>query len=165
MSLDQRRKSFSTTKFLRRGKPIKQQSPRSIKYEDFRKLKLVKDRDEEGLIHCQDHLIGLPACGIAIPTPDLHHTQGRDGELLFDEPKMVWLTRECHNTAHNTRSSRAEAKDDPQRPLEATPQRDAILGVQGRSTQRDSRDTRPKIYGSVQSLHANVVVREEKDRV
>lgn len=86
---------------LRRGRrPIPQSTPRSIRYEDFRKLKLIKDRDEEGLIACQDVNIGLDGCGARIPTPDLHHTQGRDGELLFDESKMVWLIRSCHQKVH-----------------------------------------------------------------
>lgn len=89
---------------LRRGnRRIPQSSPRSIRYDDFRNLKLVKDRDEDGLIKCQDHLVGLPKCGIAIPTPDLHHTQGRSGDLLFDESKMVWLTRACHQEVHNAK--------------------------------------------------------------
>lgn len=88
----------------RSRRPIKQVSPRSIRYEDFRRLKLVKDRDEEGLIKCQDGLIGLPKCGVAIETPDLHHRKGRSGDLLFDESHMVWLTRECHNLAHGIES-------------------------------------------------------------
>lgn len=82
-------------------KPIKRQSPRSIKYEDFRKLKAIKDRDEDGILHCQDWQIGLTRCGIGLPMLDLHHNEGRDGPLLFDESKMVWLTRECHDAAHN----------------------------------------------------------------
>lgn len=87
----------------RSRKPIKQKSPRSLKYDDFRNLKAVKDRDEEGLLHCEDYKIGLPRCGIARPNLDLHHIKGRDGDLLFDESQMAWLTRECHDAAHNSR--------------------------------------------------------------
>lgn len=161
--MDPTQKSGLTRKPLKKGKRwIKQQSPRSIKYQDFRNLKAVKDRDEEGLLHCQDYLIGLPRCGVALPSLDLHHSKGRNGDLLFDERYLVWLVRTCHEAAHNTSSPSTEAENDPQRPLEATPQRDAILGVQGRSAQSDNGDTGPEIYGSVQSMHANVVERKEE---
>lgn len=99
---------------LSRGKPLKKRGERSLKWENFRNLKAARDCDEEGLIKCQDKSIGLPACGISIPSPDLHHIEGRDGKLLFDESKMVWLTRECHNEAHhrNNSSSSRQTKDD-----------------------------------------------------
>lgn len=89
------------SKPLKRKKYIPRFSPRSLKYEDFRKLKLLKDRNEVGLIQCQDYKIGLPACMKWMETPDLHHVKGRSGDLLFDERHMVWLARECHNAAHN----------------------------------------------------------------
>lgn len=135
-------------------------SSRSIRYQDFRDLKAVKDRDEEGLLHCQDYLVGLPRCGIAHPSLDLHHTKGRNGDLLFDESKMVWLTRSCHERAHtDTSSTRTETKDDSQRPLETTPQRDAILGLQGRPETRGSRQTGSEVHHNLQSGNAGLLER------
>lgn len=85
---------------LSRNKPIRRKGSRTLAWEAFRKVKLESDRDEEGLIKCQDYKVGLPRCGIAIPSPDLHHIEGRDGDLLLDESKMVWLVRACHETCH-----------------------------------------------------------------
>ena len=31
---------------------------------------------------------------------DLNKINGSEGKLLFDESKMVWLARECHEKAH-----------------------------------------------------------------
>lgn len=86
---------------LMRSGPINRRGPRAIAWENFRDAKAERDRDEEGLLHCQDWQIGLPRCGIGRPSLDLHHIEGRDGKLLLDESKMVWLTRECHGEAHN----------------------------------------------------------------
>lgn len=82
---------------------LRRRGPVAEAWKAFRDAELVRDRDEEGLIHCQDYLIGLPRCGVAIPSPDLHHTKGRSGKLLFDKLNMVWLTRDCHDAAHNKR--------------------------------------------------------------
>lgn len=143
--------------------PIIQQSPRSIKYQDFRNLKAIKDRDEEGLLHCQDYLVDLPRCGIARLSLDLHHTEGRNGDLLFDESKMVWLTRSCHERAHNNSSStRTKTKNDPQRPLEATPQRNAILGLQGRPETRGNGQIGSKVHYSIQSGNAGLLERQKE---
>lgn len=96
-----KRSSTLTRKSLSRKTSLKKVGERGQKYQDLRNAKFERDKDDEGLIRCQDYKIGLPACGIARSEMDLHHTEGRDGELLFDESKMVWLTRECHNEAHN----------------------------------------------------------------
>lgn len=73
----------------------------SLEWEKFRNAEFEKDADEEGLIRCQDTQIGLSHCGVSSINMDLHHTEGRDGKLLFDKSKMVWLTRSCHERAHN----------------------------------------------------------------
>jgi len=69
-------------------------------WKKFRNAKFERDKDDEGLIRCQDVQLGLPRCGIARSEMDLHHIFGRSGKLLFDESKMVWLTRECHQKEH-----------------------------------------------------------------
>lgn len=84
---------------LRRS-PLKKRGRISIEWEAFRNAEFEKDKDDEGLIRCQDYLIGLARCGIARSEMDLHHTKGREGKLLFDKSKMVWLIRECHGLAH-----------------------------------------------------------------
>jgi len=94
-------KSGLTTKPLRRGQPLKKRGRISQEWEDFRNSEFEKDKDDEGLIRCQDVKIGLPHCGVASVDMDLHHTEGREGKLLFDKSKMVWLTRECHGDAHS----------------------------------------------------------------
>lgn len=71
-------------------------------WKEFRDSTFEKEKDEEGLIKCQDWKIGLPRCGIALPNMDLHHIEGRDGKLLTDRSKMVWLTRKCHRKIHGT---------------------------------------------------------------
>lgn len=92
---------LKTGNLLRRGGLLKKFGPRAKAWEKFRNAELVKDRDEEGIIKCQDYMIALPPCGIGIPSPDLHHIFGRDGKLFLDKRYMVWLTRECHEKAHN----------------------------------------------------------------
>jgi hypothetical protein len=87
-----------------RRTPLKRRGPVSNAWKAFRDAEAVKDRDEEGILHCQDYLIGLPRCGVGLPELDLHNTQGRSGKLLFDKSKMVWLTRDCHRKAHNDNS-------------------------------------------------------------
>ncbi len=80
--------------------PIKKVGPRTTTWIKFRNAKAVKDRNEEGLLLCQDYKIGLPPCGIGRPSLDLHHINGRDGNLLTDPDNLVWLTRPCHRLAH-----------------------------------------------------------------
>ena len=75
----------------------------AIKWRQFRNEKFDKDRDEEGLIKCQDFLVGLPRCYTARSTMDLHHLVGRESDpsRYFDHSNLVWLTRECHDAAHS----------------------------------------------------------------
>lgn len=84
-----------------KSSPLKKRGQRSLDWEAFRNAEFEKDKDEEGLIRCQDTKIGLPHCGVSSIYMDLHHTEGRDGKLLFDKSKMVWLTRGCHREAHS----------------------------------------------------------------
>lgn len=94
------RKSFLTRSPLQRGKILNRKGRISEAWENFRNEEFEKDKNDEGLIRCQDYKIGLPACGISRSEMDLHHTEGREGKLLFDKSKMVWLTRECHKAEH-----------------------------------------------------------------
>ena len=88
---------------LKRGKLLKKRGPLSVKWDEFRALKLIRDCDEEGLIKCQDYKAGLPPCRIAIPNPDLHHLVGRetDPSLYFEESNLIWVVRACHQKLHN----------------------------------------------------------------
>ncbi len=83
--------------------PLKKSGAKSKAWQKFRNEKAARDRDEEGIIRCQDTRIGLPRCGVGLPDMDLHHIQGRNArpDLYFEESNLVWLTRECHNDAHN----------------------------------------------------------------
>lgn len=97
--------TIPTGKPLRSNTPLRK-SPLAKKgrlgkeWEKFRNAEFEKDKDDEGLIRCQDYMMGLPRCGVAGSEMDLHHTEGREGKLLFDKSKMVWLTRTCHGLAH-----------------------------------------------------------------
>ena len=83
--------------------PLKKLGAKSAQWRKFRNEKASRDRDEEGIIKCQDYKIGLPRCGVGLPSMDLHHIQGRDArpDLYYEESNLVWLTRKCHNDAHN----------------------------------------------------------------
>lgn len=87
---------------LKRGKPPKKKGRLTTLWESFRAKKLIRDRDEEGTIVCQDYLIGLPRCNERSDNPDLHHVVGRDTNpsLYFDDKNLVWLVRDCHEAAH-----------------------------------------------------------------
>lgn len=80
--------------------PLKRFGQRAKIWKVFRDAKADKDRDENGLLHCQDWKIGLPRCYVARHSLDLHHTEGREGKLLLQESKTVWLSRACHRKAH-----------------------------------------------------------------
>ena len=77
------------------------------KWQAYRNATAQNSLDEDGLIRCEDHKMGLPACGIAREPQnmDLHHIKGRNEapDLYFDRSNLVWLTRECHDAAHNNR--------------------------------------------------------------
>lgn len=104
---------------LNQGKPIKKFGPRSEAWRKTRAEKVESDKDEDGLIRCEDYKLGLPRCGIAREPQnmDLHHAKGRDGNLLTNKEFLVWLTRECHDEAHSRNSSLAssETEDDAER--------------------------------------------------
>lgn len=89
---------------LKRAKFLKKRGPLSIKWEDFRNLKFLKDRDEQGLILCQDVEAGMKPCYILTDKPDLHHLVGRaeDPSLYFEESNLIWVTRNCHQIIHGT---------------------------------------------------------------
>lgn len=91
-----RRGSLKRTKLKRTG-------PKHQEWQMFRDAKAEGDRDEEGLLHCQDFKIGLPRCGIGRPSLDLHHVIGRNASphLYYEYSNLVWLTRKCHDAAHN----------------------------------------------------------------
>ncbi len=80
--------------------PLKRIGQRAKSWQDFRNAKFEREKDDEGLIRCQDTKVGLEKCGVSRVDMDLHHINGRDGKLLFDESKMVWLTSACHQAAH-----------------------------------------------------------------
>lgn len=90
----------SLIKPLQRGRLAKR-GQRADDWQKFRDAKFKRDQDEEGLIRCQDWKIGLDRCGVARSSMDLHHIEGREGSLLLEENKTVWLTRECHEAAHS----------------------------------------------------------------
>lgn len=71
-------------------------------WDAFRAKKFDREKNEEGLIRCQDTKLGLPHCGISRSSMDLHHIVGREAapDLYFADENLVWLTRECHETAH-----------------------------------------------------------------
>lgn len=86
--------------------PIKKVGRRAKEWEKCRSEMVAEaPRTEDDLILCQDQKAGLPHCGVAkIPKlMDLHHLKGRDGKLLTDKRYLVFLTRECHDKAHNPR--------------------------------------------------------------
>ena len=95
--------SNSTTSISRAT--IKRVGPKQKAWRSYREKRANSDLDEDELIKCQDHLIGLPACGIAREPSSmhLHHVIGRDAapKLYFEDSNNIWLTRECHDEAHN----------------------------------------------------------------
>lgn len=97
--------------------PIKKVGRRGNEWKEFRDAKFDRDKDEEGLIRCQGVRIGLPDCRTARDSAgmDLHHIEGRDGKLLTDESKMVWLIRECHEKAHETKNPNTRRAGEAQR--------------------------------------------------
>lgn len=143
---------------LKRGKPICRKGPRATLWENFAEQEAVKDRDEEGLIKCEDYKIGLPRCGVAVPRPDLHHVLGRDGNLLLDKKHLVWLVRPCHELAHNPPSSTSpKTENDSTGQVGQAPSSSQVSPVQGRSSIGGPRKPGRTIYSSVQSRHAPVM--------
>lgn len=89
------------TSFLSSGKPIKS-GKKPVEWKKFRDQLAETERDDDGILYCEGHKIGLPRCGIGLPELDLHHVVGRevDPKLYFERSNLVWLTRSCHEKAH-----------------------------------------------------------------
>lgn len=94
-----------SAKPLRRG-PLAKRGPRAKAWEQCRAEKVANDVDEEGLIRCEDWKLGLERCHTARQPEDmdLHHGKGRDGNLLTDKRWLYWLTRDCHEKAHENKN-------------------------------------------------------------
>lgn len=91
-----------SSKPLKRGS-LNRRGPRAKSWEKCRAEVVAEtEKDEDGLIRCEDYKLGLPRCNVARQPEDmdLHHSKGRDGNLLTDKRYLVWLTRECHDAAH-----------------------------------------------------------------
>lgn len=76
--------------------PIKRKGKRMNAWTLFANAYAVICRDDDELIECQCEL----HCGVKLFRPDLHHTRGKAGKLLFDKRYLIWLTRTCHDRAH-----------------------------------------------------------------
>lgn len=152
--------------FLRRTR-LKSRGHRSTLWDAFAEQERRKARDAEGLIDCQDWTIGLPPCYRRVASPDLHHTEGRDGELLLDRSKMVWLVRTpCHDYAHNpAHIPSTEAKNDSARQVGEAASGLAILPVQRRITDVDAWPTRSQVRYYIQNAHAKLVEREKEGTI
>lgn len=146
--------------------PLKKKGPQTTLWETFRDKKAEKDRDEEGLIRCQDTLAKLPHCGLKVPSPDLHHLEGREArpDLYFANHNLVWLVRKCHDKVHdrNTSSTNTETSHDQKRQVEETPRRTKVFPVQRRSSKADQRNARAEIYSDIPSRYAAILEREEE---
>lgn len=85
---------------------IKRVGPLTKKWQKFRNEKAERDKDDDGLLKCQDYMLGLPRCGFSLEpkSMDLHHIKGREEapELYYSESNLVWLVRFCHRRAHET---------------------------------------------------------------
>lgn len=90
---------------LKKKKALPKRGRLANEWEAYRNQRLVRDRDSEGLIRCQDTVVGLPHCGYKAASPDLHHIVGRDTDptLYFDDNNCIWLIRSCHDEAHRKR--------------------------------------------------------------
>jgi hypothetical protein len=148
--------------------PLKKKGPMATLWDDFRGKKLLRERNDEGVIECQDWKIGLPRCGVSVASPDLHHIIGREEApaLYFHHPNLVWLVRTCHDEAHlHPRRPSTKASNDEERQMEATPQRDALLGIQRRPAQSNPGKPGTTIFSSVQNRNAEVLVKKSKGGV
>lgn len=145
---------------------LNKKGPMATMWDTFRGKKLERDKDEDGLITCQDWKIGLQRCGQRSTSPDLHHVEGREArpDLYFSDGNLVWLVRSCHDEAHdrNTNKSSSQASHDTARQVGAAPQRDALLAVQGSTSSFGARPTGRTVYSSVQSRNASVLEREKE---
>jgi hypothetical protein len=72
-------------------------------WDDFRGKKLLRERNDEGEIECQDWKIGLPRCGAVCRhrlTCIISLAERQHPALYFHHPNLVWLVRKCHDEAH-----------------------------------------------------------------
>lgn len=154
---------------LPRGIYLNKKGPMATLWDAFRSKKLERDKDEDGLIACQDWKIGLRRCGQRSASPDLHHVEGREArpDLYFSNGNLVWLVRGCHDKAHNRNTNKPspKASHDTARQVGATPQRDALLAVQGSTSSFGARPTGRTLYSSVQHRNAGVLERETKNPI
>ena len=101
---------------LKRSGHINKTGSRTVAWRQFRNLKAERDRDEDGLLKCEDWKLRLPQCHLEAESLDLHHLEGRDGSLLLDESKLIWLSRPCHQLAHQiNKEKQNETRDTRER--------------------------------------------------
>ena len=162
---------------LSRGVYINKKGPLTTLWEEFRGKKLIRDRNGDGVIVCQDWKLGLPACGETSDSPDLHHIVGREAQpaLYFVDSNLVWLVRGCHDAAHsqNTSSTSAEAEDDSERQVEERPRpprpekaqtasSGSLPSVQGRLGEDYHRKSGRTVFSSIQHRNAEVLDRKKE---
>ena len=88
-------------KSLKRGL-LKKVGSRTKTWQAVRAKKALNDVNDEELIRCQDFMLGMERCGYSYQPSDidLHHSKGRDGDLLTDTNNLVWLSKACHMKVH-----------------------------------------------------------------
>lgn len=98
-------KRLRQSKSLKRNSPLKKRGEKAKKWAETRNKFAQEALNENNLIACEDYKIGLPRCGYAREPKymDLHHIKGRNErpDLYYDRSNLVFLTRECHERAHN----------------------------------------------------------------
>ncbi len=148
---------------------LKKVGPMAIKWKKFRDEKFDRDKNEDGLVKCQDYLLGLPRCGIARISMDLHHLVGRQErpDLYFRDSNLVWLTRECHNAAHSNNSDQAstETQNDAKRRMEKASSGHTVLSVQRRLEDIGERQLKPAILGDFLRTDAAIMEHHKKGRL
>lgn len=167
-----RNSTLTSGRRLKRGRPLKRIGPKAELWSKFRNAKFKKDSNVSGEITCQDYKLGLSKCGVSTSHVDLHHIIGREErpDLYFQEENLVWLTRDCHERAHqnaksnhsNTRSTRPQATYDPIRRVERPTRSIMVLPVQRRAEEPRTRRSGRTIYSSVSRRYAPVVEREKE---
>lgn len=158
--------------FLKRTR-LKSRGHRSTLWDAFAEQERRRARDTDGLIACEDWKVGLPRCYRRVTSPDLHHTEGRDGELLLDRSKMVWLVRTpCHDYAHNpAHIPDVETQDDStgsldqQRERNWAPSGNSILPMARRSPRFGEGPTRREIRRNISSTDAAFLERTAKGTI
>lgn len=151
---------------LRRSKHLKKKGPKSTLWDEFRAKKLRLDKRGRDELPCEDFRIGLPSCGGASSSPDLHHIVGREDapSLYFASSNLVWLIRECHNAAHgrDSDSPSPEASDDAAGQVAQKTGDRKVLAVQSRPAQSSQRRTGTTVFSSVSHRYAPIVARKKE---